>query len=154
MFWIRIQPRTCCFVPVSRALDGTIVASTHCLVFTRRRSMAYRIAIALFRALGTAQDARNRLVQQGVADQHVELRRLSKDTVVPPEEAPQTMISFVDWVFGNDLSARYGTYVRNGETVLCVRVRDDDKLAAAVETIRHYEPLRIDRVTAPERAPG
>lgn len=72
--------------------------------------MTYQVAIGIFQAPGAVQDARNRLVHEGVAEQDVELRRLSKDTVLPPEEAPPAMLSFVDWVFGNDPSARYGTY--------------------------------------------
>ncbi len=116
--------------------------------------MAYQIAIALFRTLGTAEDARNRLLEQGVAGRDLEVRRLSKDTVLPPEAVPQTMVSFVDWVLGNDLTERYGTYVRNGETVLCLRVRSDDELMTAVETIRHCAPLRLDGVMAPEEAPS
>ncbi|HKX08017.1 MAG TPA: hypothetical protein VJN67_07470 [Stellaceae bacterium] len=58
--------------------------------------MAYQIAIALFRTLGNAEDARNRLLQQGVAELDLDHRRLTKDTTVPPEATPQTMFSIVD----------------------------------------------------------
>lgn len=116
--------------------------------------MSYKIAIGLYRTLGTVEDVRQRLVQQGVAERDIEFRVLGKDAVLPPEATAQTMVSFVDWVFGNDLTTRYGLYVRNGETALCVRSRSEAQLSDVVETMRHYDPLHIEEAVAPEGAPS
>ena len=115
---------------------------------------SYEIAVALYRGLGTAQDARHRLIQQGIAERDIEIRVLARDAVLPPEATPQTMVSFVDWMFGNDLTTRYGIYVRNGETALFVRSPTEAQLTDIVETMRHYDPLHIERVTMPEGAPS
>ncbi|HKX08016.1 MAG TPA: hypothetical protein VJN67_07465 [Stellaceae bacterium] len=56
-------------------------------------------------------------------------------------------------MLGNDLTERYVSYVRNGETVLYVRAWADGELTATVETMRHYAPIRVDRLRAPEGLP-
>ncbi|HTZ79810.1 MAG TPA: hypothetical protein VMC10_18000 [Stellaceae bacterium] len=110
--------------------------------------MAEQIAIALFRSFGTAEDARNRFLSDGVDGRDLLLRRLAKDTVVPPEESQEAIVSFPDWLFGNDLPTRYGVHVGNGETILCVRVASEDAAAAARDTLRQYGPLQIECIDA------
>ncbi len=114
--------------------------------------MAQEFAIGLFRTLGTAQDARARLVHEGVPPQDIALRRLSPEAVIPPEDTPQTMVSFMDWLFGMDLTERYGVEVHNGETVLCVRTQSEDATVTALEILQLFVPLRLERVPAPEAA--
>lgn len=77
--------------------------------------MGHQITIALFRTLGNAEDGRNRLLRQGVAERDLDLCRLTKDTTVPPEATPQTLFSFVDWGLGNG-SRRCATTRRSVST--------------------------------------
>ncbi len=116
--------------------------------------MSYEVAVGLYRDRGTAQDVRQRLIQQGVAEQDIEIRPLARDAVLPPEATPQIMFSFVDWIVGNDLTTRFGTYVRNGETAVGVRSRSEAQVTEVIETMRHYDPLHIERVVAAEGAPS
>jgi hypothetical protein len=115
--------------------------------------MPNEIAIGLFRTLGTAQDVRARLVQEGVPEGDIELRRLAKDAVLPPQVTPQTMISFMDWLFGRDLPERYGIHVKNGETAVSVRGRNSAELEMALAVMRLFAPLHIERI-APLETPS
>lgn len=112
--------------------------------------MPYQISIGLFRTEGYAEDARNRLVNEGIPAGDVELRKLARDADIPPEETLQTTLSFVDWLFGNDLPDRYGIHVTNGETAVCVRADDEATLDAAEDVLRQFAPLLIERVAPPE----
>src|SRR5579885_611683 len=108
------------------------------------------IAIGLFRTLGDAEDVRNRLLYEGVAAADIELRVLGKSAAIPPELTPQTMESFVDWLFGGALPEKYGILVTNGETAVCVRTRSEEDFDIAADTMRQYAPLDIDRVSPPD----
>lgn len=112
--------------------------------------MPNEIAIGLFRTLGDAEDVRNRLVYDGTPAADIELRRLAKQATIPPQDTPQTMLSFMDWLFGDDLPAKYGVHVTNGETAVCVRTRSEEAITAVLDTMRQYAPLELDRVTPPE----
>jgi hypothetical protein len=109
------------------------------------------IAIGLFRTLGTAEDVRARLLHEGLPEDLIELRRLAKDATIPPQLTPQTMISFLDWIFGNDLPERYGVHVTNGETAVGVHCRNEEDLSLALAVMRLFAPLLVERVrpTAP-----
>lgn len=111
--------------------------------------MPDQISIGLFRTEGYAEDARNRLVYEGIPAGDIELRKLAKDADIPASETPQTMESFMDWLFGNDLPERYGIHVTNGETAICVRASDPAVLEAAETTLRQFSPLLIERVSPP-----
>lgn len=114
--------------------------------------MPSEIAVGLFRTLGTAQDVRARLVQEGVPERDIELRRLAKDAVLPPEVTPQTMISFMDWLFGDDLPERYGIHVTNGETAVSVRGGSKPEIDMALAVMRLFAPLHVERIAPPETA--
>jgi hypothetical protein len=114
--------------------------------------MPQEIVVGLFRTEGTAEDVRNRLLQQGVPAEDIELRQLAHDTVLPPKVVQQGMFSFMDWLFGEDLPQRYGVHVTNGETALSVRGRDAAEREATIATMRLFAPLTIDVVSAPQEA--
>jgi hypothetical protein len=112
--------------------------------------MPQEIVIGLFRTEGAAEDVRNRLLQQGVPAEDIELRELAHDTVLPPKVVQQSMFSFMDWLFGNDLPQRYGVHVTNGETAVSVRGRDAQDREATVATMRLFAPLTVDVVAPPD----
>lgn len=114
--------------------------------------MPNTIAIGLFRTMGTAEDVRARLVHEGLAGSEIELRRLARDATLPPEATPQTMFSFLDWLFGNDLPERYGVHVTNGETAVGVRCRNEAEIGLALAVMRLFAPLHVERATPPEAA--
>jgi hypothetical protein len=115
--------------------------------------MPNEIAIGLFRTFGDAEDVRNRLVYDGTPAADIELRRLAKHATIPPQDTPQTMLSFMDWLFGDDLPEKYGVHVTNGETAVCVRTRSEEEMTAALDTMRQYAPLELDRVAPPDEEP-
>jgi hypothetical protein len=112
--------------------------------------MPDQISIGLFRTEGYAEDARNRLVYEGIPAGDIELRKLAREADIPAGETPETIISFVDWLFGNELPERYGIHVTNGETAICVRASDPAVLDAAETTLRQFSPLLIERVSPPQ----
>ena len=110
------------------------------------------IVIGLYRTRGRAEDVRDRLVTEGVPAMDIELRELAHDTVIPPQATPQTMFSFMDWLFGTDLPQRYGVHVTNGETAVSVRGRTDKEIVTATATMKLFAPLHVEVVTPPEAA--
>ena len=112
--------------------------------------MPQEIVIGLFRTQGRAEDVRNRLLQGGVPAADIELRRLARDAVLPPQVVPQSAFSFTDWLFGNDLPQRYGVHVTNGETAVCVRGRDEHERELTLDTMRIFAPLAVEVVSPPE----
>lgn len=111
--------------------------------------MPLDIAIGIFRTLGDAEDVRNRLLHEGVAEDDIELRVLGKREKIPPSRTPQTVDSFVDWLFGKDLPEQYGVLVTNGETAVCVRLRDAADWELSARTMRQFAPLDISRAAPP-----
>jgi hypothetical protein len=111
--------------------------------------MASEVAIGLYRTYGRAEDVRARLMNEGVPAADIELRRLAKDAVIP---TPKTMVSFMDWLFGNDLPQQYGLHVTNGETAVCVRAKGDKELDLALAVLRLFAPLEVERLRPPEEA--
>jgi hypothetical protein len=109
--------------------------------------MPNEIAIGLFRTLGAAEDVRARLLYEGLPEDLIELRRLAKDATIPPQLTPQTMVSFLDWIFGNDLPERYGMHITNGETAVGVHCRNQDDVGLALAVMRLFAPLLVERVT-------
>jgi hypothetical protein len=105
------------------------------------------IAIGLFRTLGAAEDVRARLLHEGLPGDLIELRRLARDATIPPQLTPQTMVSFLDWIFGNDLPERYGMHISNGETAVGVRCRNKDDLGLALAVMRLFAPILVEQVT-------
>jgi hypothetical protein len=62
------------------------------------QTMPNDIAIGLFRTLGAAEDARARLLHEGLPEDLIELGRLARDATIPPQLTSQTMVSFLDWI--------------------------------------------------------
>lgn len=110
------------------------------------------IAIGIFRTFGRAEDVRARLIHEGVPEHDIELRRLAKDTTLPPRATPQTMISFLDWCFGDDLPERYGVHVTNGETLVGVRGGSEAEAEKALAVMEIFAPLHVERVAPKESA--
>ena len=111
-------------------------------------------AIGVFRTLGAAEDARARLVHEGVPEADIEVRRLARDAVIPARDTPKTMVSFLDWLFGTDLTERYGVHVTNGETVLGVCGRSEAEIERALAVMRLFAPLHLAREAAPLSEPA
>jgi hypothetical protein len=112
--------------------------------------MSEQVVIGLFDGIGTAEDVRNRLKGEGVAESDIQLRVLKKVEPIPPSMAPETHEFAIDILFGSTFD-KYRTLIRNGETAVCVWTRSEDEAEAAVDTMRQYAPIEIDRVSPEEK---
>jgi hypothetical protein len=108
--------------------------------------MAAQIVVGLFGALGTAEDARNRLRTVGFAEKHVALRLLREISPRPPTMDPETSDFAIDVIFRTTVPGDELRSVYNGETALCVRVDSDADAENAIDTMRQYAPLKIERL--------
>ena len=115
--------------------------------------MAERIVIGLFDAIGTAEDVRNRLRYEGVPDADIALRVYKQVEPMPPSMAAETSKFAIDILFSTTLREKYAPLIHNGETAVCVRAQSEEEAEIAVNTIRQFAPLEIDRLDpAEERA--
>lgn len=114
--------------------------------------MPEQIVIGLFPSLGNAEDVRNRLKYEGVAEDKIALKVLKPVEPRPRSLAPDRQENFLDRIFGTDLPEKYVKLVRNGETAVCVRVSSDAEYEVAANTMRQYAPLHIELVAPDEKA--
>jgi hypothetical protein len=108
--------------------------------------MESRLVVALFRSSGIAEDARNRLKTEGVPATEIAVTVLNPTAPVLPTAAPELEALSVDpLIFGN-VRETFAKFIRNGETVVFVRVVTDEAAELAAETLRQYSPIAIELV--------
>ena len=112
--------------------------------------MAERIVIGLFDAIGTAEDVRNRLIYEGVPDADIALRVLRQTEPMPPSMVVETSKFAVDILFSTTVREKYAPLVHNGETAVCVHAQSDAELETAINTMRQFAPIEVDRLALTE----
>ncbi len=112
--------------------------------------MAEQIVIGLFDGLGTADDVRNRLVYEGVPEADIALRVLKQVEPMPPSMAPETSKFAIDVLFSTTVREKYAPPIRNGETAVCVRAHSEEEAETAINTMRQFAPIEVDRLEPPE----
>ena len=112
--------------------------------------MAERIVVGLFEAIGTAEDVRTRLIYEGVSDADIGLRVLKEVEPLPPSMAPETTKFAVDILFSTTVNEKYAPLIHNGETAVCVHAQSDEEAETAINTLRQFAPMEIDRLTPSE----
>lgn len=102
--------------------------------------------VGLFGSKGGAENARHRLVTEGVAESDMTERVLSEISEPPPSMDAEFDTLKVDpffWFMG-DIRRDYAEYIRNGETVILVKVPSRQEADAVVAILEMFEPLRVD----------
>jgi hypothetical protein len=105
--------------------------------------MTEQIVVGLFGALGTAEDAHNRLRTEGFPESDMALRELKATGPIPQTMAPETADFAIDPVFGITISRKDLMTIHNGETAVYVRTRSEDEAQAAIDTLRQYAPIDV-----------
>jgi hypothetical protein len=112
--------------------------------------------VGLFRARGQAENARNRLKTEGVAEDRMVLKVLKETAPVPPAtQLELDTLSTLDPFFAllGGLRHEYVSYIRNGETVLMVRGSTGDDVEDVARILRFFDPLRVDVISERANAP-
>jgi len=120
-----------------------------------------KTVVGLFRALGEAENARNRLKTEGVSEDRIVLKLLKETAPVPPETQLELYtMSSLDPLFAilGALGHEYVRYIRNGETALMVQGVSPDAVGDVAEILQFFGPLRVDvisgRADAAAKPPG
>ena len=112
--------------------------------------MASRIVVGLFQSEGIAEDARNRLVTEGVPSSAIALKVLQKIGPIPQVMEPELEADFLGPVLVGNFRETFATYIRNGETLVCVQALTDERVELAVDTLKQYAPLDVKVVAGAE----
>lgn len=115
--------------------------------------MAQKFVVALFESKGIAEDACNRLRTEGVPAEEISLLVLHETAPVPAAVTPELEGLSVDPMIVGDVRENYAPFIHNGETAVFVRAHSEEAVDFAVDTVRHYSPVRIRVVAAGEGAP-
>lgn len=115
--------------------------------------MAVKFVVALFESKGIAEDACNRLRTEGVAPGDISLLLLREMAPLPAAVEPELEGLSVDPLVVGDVRKTFAPFVRNGETAVFVRAHNEAEIDFAVDTMRHYFPLRIRVAATGEGAP-
>jgi hypothetical protein len=115
--------------------------------------MALKFVVALFESKGTAEDACNRLRTEGVPAGDISLLLLREMGPVPAAVTAELEALSVDPLVVGDVRKTFAPFIRNGETAVFVRARNEAEIDLAVDTMRQYSPLRIRVAAAGEGAP-
>ncbi len=116
--------------------------------------MAEVMVVGLFGSKGGADNAHHRLHTEGVAERDIVEKVLSE--ISPPPHSMDAEFEMLKldpffWFMG-DLRRDYAGYIRNGETVLCVKVPSRKEATAVASILRMFEPMRVD-VRRPDTKP-
>lgn len=114
--------------------------------------MADEMVVGLFEAIGTAEDVRNRLIYEGVPAGDIELRVLKIVEPLPPSMAAETHAYAIDPFYSTTLWEKYRPRIRNGETAVLVRIHSDEEADIAINTMRQFAPMEVDRISLAEEA--
>jgi hypothetical protein len=112
--------------------------------------MASRIVVGLFQSEGIAEDARNRLVTEGVASSDIVLKVLQKIGPIPSVMKPELEADFLGSVILGNFREDFAHYIRNGETLVCVQASTDEAVELAVDTLKQYAPVEVKVVPSAE----
>jgi hypothetical protein len=102
-----------------------------------------RLVIGLFESRGIAEDACNRLKTEGVPASEIALKVLSKVGPIPSTMEPELDAAFLSPVILGDFRNSFASYIRNGETLVCVLALTDEQVELAVDTLKLYTPLQV-----------
>jgi hypothetical protein len=105
--------------------------------------MASSIVVGVFESEGIAEDARNRLKTEGVPASDIVLKVLKEIGPIPSVMKPELEADFLGPVILGNFRERFATYIRNGETLVCVQALTDDRVELAVDTLKLYAPLEV-----------
>ena len=112
--------------------------------------MAREMIVGLYAGLGTAEDARNRLRYEGVPDSDIELHVINQTGPAPPWVAIETYEWSMRFLRNSDVWKKYAPLIRNGETAVFVWFRSDEEAETAINTLRQFAPMEIDRLSPSE----
>ena len=116
---------------------------------SRVSASAQATVVALFRTRDAAENARNRLRTEGVAEERIVFKVLREQTSSVPSttEAELETLS-VDPFFAilGDLKQDYVGQIRNGETLIVVHRVSRDTAADVARVLQYFRPLRVDIV--------
>ena len=103
-----------------------------------------RIVAGLFESHGIAEDACGRLRDAGVPVSEIAVRVLRETGPIPSTMKSEFNALSVDPLILGDVERTFARFVRNGETVVLVRVADEAAAEAAVNTLRQYAPVAVE----------
>jgi hypothetical protein len=112
--------------------------------------MTSRIVVGVFASEGIAEDARNRLRTEGIPASDLVLKVLKEIGPIPSTMEPELDASFLGPVILGNFREDFVRYIRNGETLLCVRAPTDERVELAVDTLKQYSPIAVKIVPAAE----
>jgi len=112
--------------------------------------MAPRIVVGLFESKGIAEDACNRLKTEGVPAGDIVLKVLKEIGPIPSTMEPELEAGFLGPVILGSFRESFAHYIRNGETLVCVQALTDQRIEAAVDTLKQYAPLEVKVVPSEE----
>ena len=62
---------------------------------------------------------------------------------MPSTMEPELDASFLGPVILGDFRESFVNYIRNGETLVCVRASTDELVESVVDTLRQYAPVEV-----------
>jgi len=105
--------------------------------------MTSKIVVGLFESEGTAEDARNRLKTEGVPASDIVLKVLKEIGPIPSTMEPELDASFLGPVILGNFRESFATYIRNGETLVCVLASTVELVESVVDTLKQYAPVEV-----------
>ena len=112
-------------------------------VFIKEGKMASRIVVGLFQSEGIAEDARKRLVTEGVPASDIMFKVLQEIGPIPEVMKPELEADFLGPVILGNFREDFAHFIRNGETLVCVQALTDERVELAVDTLKQYTPLEV-----------
>jgi len=106
--------------------------------------MAARIVVAIFESRGYAQDARNRLHTEGVAEGDMWVAVLREIAPVPDSTKSELAGLSIDPLIVGDVEKNYAQYIRNGETAVLVRAETEADVQFAIDVMSLYAPVVVE----------
>ena len=112
--------------------------------------MAPSIVVGLFESEGIAEDACNRLGTEGVPASDIVRKVLREIGPTPSTMEPELDAGFLGPLILGNFRKSFAHYIRNGETLVCVLALTDERVEAAVDTLKQYTPLEVAVVSREE----
>jgi hypothetical protein len=106
--------------------------------------------VGLFRDIGSAENARNRLKTEDLSSEDRMVLKVLKETAPPPPTTQEELDTLsLDPLFAilGGLRHHYVRSIHNGETVLIVRKLARDAAEDVARILRFFEPLRVDVIS-------
>jgi hypothetical protein len=140
-------------VAEGRSLAKVLRGPIHSFSVNRQEGRMDRLVIGLFESRGIAEDACNRLKTEGVPASEIALRVLSQVGPIPSSMEPELDAAFLSPVILGDFRDSFASYIRNGETLVCVLALTEERVELAVDTLKQYTPLQVG-VASPSGDPN